>query len=326
MDAASASPLASKTELRQRFGKCAQTARISILCSPDGVILRQNAAAIGPLTGATISFSASPPLWAMFMPCRTGRVRSARHSLAPVQLTAGPLQFYSVTPSADGGKLFVQVTQRRAQLVRYDAKSKQFVPFLPGISATDLAYSPDGQWIAYVTIPEGSLWRSRVDGSERLQLTYPPTRAFIPVWSPDGTRILYQSFVVGRNWKAQSVPFAGRPVGGCHSRRSWWRGFQLDARRQPDDFFERHQTIHQSASSVWILKHTSVPNFQDRKVCSARAFLPMVLISPRCLRIPARSSCTISAHRNGRIGSSSPATSRIRHGRRIAAIFTLTIS
>ena len=131
--------------------------------------------------------------------------------LAPVQLTAGPLQFYSVTPSIDGEKLFVHVMQRRAQLVRYDSMSKQFVPFLPGISATDLAYSPDGQWIAYVTIPEGSLWRSRVDGSERLQLTYPPTRAVIPVWSPDGTHILYQSFVAGEDWKAQSVPFPGGP-------------------------------------------------------------------------------------------------------------------
>jgi hypothetical protein len=56
-----------------------------------------------------------------------------------------------------------------------------------------------------------------------------------------------------------------------------------------------------------------------------RAFLPMVLISPRCLRIPARSSGTISVHRNGRIGSPSPATLRIRLGRRIHAIFTLTI-
>jgi serine/threonine protein kinase/Tol biopolymer transport system component len=132
-------------------------------------------------------------------------------SVAPVQLTAGPLQFLSVTPSTDGGKLFVHVTQPRAQLVRYDAKSEQFVPLLPAISATDLAYSPDGQWVAYVTVPEGCLWRSRVDGSERLQLTYPPTRALIPVWSPNGTRILYQSFVVGGNWKAQSVPFAGGP-------------------------------------------------------------------------------------------------------------------
>ena len=134
-----------------------------------------------------------------------------RARLAPIQLTAGPLQFYSMTPSTDGTKLFVHVTQRRTQLVRYDGKSKQFVPFLPGISATDLAYSPDGQWIAYVTVPEGSLWRSRVDGSERQQLTYPPTRAIIPVWSPDGTRILYQSFAIGGSWKAQSVPFLGGP-------------------------------------------------------------------------------------------------------------------
>ncbi len=140
---------------------------------------------------------------------RLGPLRKA--PLTPIQLTAGPLQFYSVTPSSDGERLFVHVVQRRAQFVRYDAKSRQFVPFLPGISATDLAYSPDGRWIAYVTVPEGSLWRSRVDGSERLQLTYPPTRALIPVWSPDGTRILYQSFVVGGNWKAQSVPFAGGP-------------------------------------------------------------------------------------------------------------------
>jgi hypothetical protein len=35
MDSASASPSASRTELRQRFGKCAPTARISIRCSLD---------------------------------------------------------------------------------------------------------------------------------------------------------------------------------------------------------------------------------------------------------------------------------------------------
>ncbi len=82
---------------------------------------------------------------------------------------------------------------------------------MSGISATDLAYSPDGQWVAYVTVPEGNLWRSRLDGSERLQLTYPPTQALIPVWSPDGTHILYQSYAMGKNWRAQSVPFQGGP-------------------------------------------------------------------------------------------------------------------
>ena len=139
---------------------------------------------------------------------RTGSFR--RSSSAPVQLTTGPLLFYSAIPASDGKRLFVQATQLRAQLVRYDLKARQFVPFLGGISATDFAFSPDGQWVAYVTIPDGSLWRSRVDGTERMQLTYPPTQAVLPVWSPDGTRIVFNSFSSGKPWRAQSVS----PQGG----------------------------------------------------------------------------------------------------------------
>jgi Tol biopolymer transport system component len=35
--------------------------------------------------------------------------------------------------------------------------------------------------------------RSRTDGSERLQLTFPPMRAFSPQWSPDGSQIAVQA-------------------------------------------------------------------------------------------------------------------------------------
>ena len=45
----------------------------------------------------------------------------------------------------------------------------------------DLQFSHDGKWIAYVTYPDRMLWRSRTDGSERLQLTTPPMRAFLPI-------------------------------------------------------------------------------------------------------------------------------------------------
>jgi eukaryotic-like serine/threonine-protein kinase len=122
-------------------------------------------------------------------------------SAVPTQLTTGPTVYYAALPSLDGKKLFVQGMQPRGELVRYDAASKQFLPFLGGISATDAAFTRDGKWVAYVATPASTLWRSRVDGSERLQLTYPPMAAALPVWSPDGSQIAYISAQAGKPWK-----------------------------------------------------------------------------------------------------------------------------
>ena len=112
----------------------------------------------------------------------------------PVQLTAGPLAFSASWPSADGKQLFVLGIQLRAELVRYKPQSQQYTPFLGGISGQELDISPDGQWVAYSTYPESILWRSRLDGSERLQLTSGGINAHEPHWSPDGKRILFTDF------------------------------------------------------------------------------------------------------------------------------------
>jgi Tol biopolymer transport system component/DNA-binding winged helix-turn-helix (wHTH) protein len=109
----------------------------------------------------------------------------------PEQLTSSPLALVTPVPSRDGKKLFVVGKADRGELVRYDFKSGQFVPFLGGISAEFLDVSKDGQWVAYVSYPEGTLWRSRIDGSERLQLTFPPDFATVPRWSPDGKTIVF---------------------------------------------------------------------------------------------------------------------------------------
>ena len=53
--------------------------------------------------------------------------------------------------------------------------------------------------MAYATYPEQILWRSRIDGSDRLQLTRAPFRAFGVAWSPDGKRILFDGFDPGKN-------------------------------------------------------------------------------------------------------------------------------
>jgi Tol biopolymer transport system component len=121
-------------------------------------------------------------------------------SRVPLQLTTGPLRFSRVLPSRDGGKLFVLGTQPRGELVRYDARSRQFLPFLSGISASELDFSADGVWVTYVAYPDCTLWRSRADGGDRLQLTYPPTQAHLPRWSPDGTQIAFIG-LHGQHWK-----------------------------------------------------------------------------------------------------------------------------
>jgi DNA-binding winged helix-turn-helix (wHTH) protein/Tol biopolymer transport system component len=132
-----------------------------------------------------------------------------KRSSIPFQLTTGPLSFTSLTPSTDGKKLFVHGSQGRGELVRYDPKSYQFVPFLSGISAGELDFSRDGRWVTYVSYPEYTLWRSRTDGSERLQLTYPPVSAGLPRWSPDGTQIAYVDTQLGRPWKVFLISAQG---------------------------------------------------------------------------------------------------------------------
>jgi Tol biopolymer transport system component len=130
-------------------------------------------------------------------------------SREPIQLTAGPIHTSLPVPSTDGKKLFVLGTQTRQQLLRYDAKSRNFAPYLGGISATEVDFSRDGQWVAYLAYPEGSLWRSKADGSQRVQLTSPPMRPRLPRWSPDGKRIVFYAQTTGRPYKIYIVPMDG---------------------------------------------------------------------------------------------------------------------
>lgn len=92
--------------------------------------------------------------------------------------------------------------KQRGELVRYDMKSQEFTPSLSGISAIDPTFSRDGKWVAYASYPDHTLWRSRIDGTERKQLTVPPIAVLYPCISPDGTRVAFftsdrEAFVIG---------------------------------------------------------------------------------------------------------------------------------
>ena len=125
-------------------------------------------------------------LWTLTM--KTGLFQRSRD---PIRLTNGPLSYEGPVVSRDGKHIFAIGTKQRGEVVRYNPNSKQFQPFLSGISAFGPTFSNDGRWVAYASYPDHTLWRSRTDGTDRLQLTYPPMRVLYPFISPDGKRVVY---------------------------------------------------------------------------------------------------------------------------------------
>ncbi|HSU60289.1 MAG TPA: winged helix-turn-helix domain-containing protein [Bryobacteraceae bacterium] len=128
---------------------------------------------------------------------------------APVRLTHDAIVFGYPVPSPDGKKLYALGTQSRAELVRYDRDSKKFVPYLSGISAWETRISGDGQWVAYVSYPDLTLWRCSTDGTQRQQLTFPPLEVARPRWSPDGARLAFTDVRYGKIWKTYVISSTG---------------------------------------------------------------------------------------------------------------------
>ena len=148
--------------------------------------------------GKDFVFQSQGQIWAL--PKSTGIFQSAPQ---PIALTSSPMTLSSPLPSKDGKRLFIIGRTFRGELVRYDSKTSRFVPFIGGMSAEYLDFSKDGKWITYTSYPEGALWRSRIDGSERLQLTFPPISPVLPRWSPDGKTILFFQFAQGADKPAR---------------------------------------------------------------------------------------------------------------------------
>jgi Tol biopolymer transport system component len=155
---------------------------------------------------------------------------SDQDAAVPVPLTSGPMSFGNASPARDNKKIWALGVKPCAEIVRYDEGKKKFVPVVPGVSATDLDFSSDGKWVAYVAIPEGTLWRSHANGTERLQLTSAPEHAALPHWSPDGKQIAYVSMKPGQSWKLSLVPSGG----GTSQEILAESGSQIDANWSPD--------------------------------------------------------------------------------------------
>jgi len=137
--------------------------------------------------GGLFLFLASDQIWAL----DERRSLFRQPSADPIQLTSGPLHWGALIPGRDGKTIFVDGATPRGELSRIDLKTGSIQPFLGGISAEFVSFSPDGKSVAYVTFPEAILWRANLDGSNRTQLSQPPDHAVNPRWSPDSKEIVF---------------------------------------------------------------------------------------------------------------------------------------
>ena len=109
----------------------------------------------------------------------------------PRPLTVGPLAYTFAQSDPRGRWLLAIGSMFGGELLRYRAETRRWEPALNGESVIGVEASPDRGWLAWVRLPDASLWRSRPDGSERLRLTGPGIEAFHPRWSTDGRRIVF---------------------------------------------------------------------------------------------------------------------------------------
>ena len=156
--------------------------------------------------GKYFVFQSQGQIWAL------ARSRGAfRKRTQPVQLTSSPMQLQSPLLSKDKKKLFVVGMTFRGELTSFDAKTGKPSLYMGGISADWMESSRDGKQVVYVSYPQGDLWKSNVDGTDHVQLTFAPVRPVLPRWSPDGQTILFFEFPGGPNHpgKMYEIPAAG---------------------------------------------------------------------------------------------------------------------
>ena len=132
-----------------------------------------------------------------------------RVNRSPIQLPTGQMDAYSPLTNRDGKRVFFIGAIPRGELLRYDLKTRQFTPYLSGLSAEGVSFSKSGKQIAYIAYPEGTLWSANADGTNKHQLTFAPLHAGLPRWSPDGSKIAYSAQSPGELWKIYVVNYPG---------------------------------------------------------------------------------------------------------------------
>ena len=128
----------------------------------------------------------------------------------PVQITDGVLDYRRPTIAPNGKSLFAIGWQLRGETVEMDPATGRLrsIAVSEDLSGEWVSFASDADRIAWLSFPEGDLWVSRRDGSDRQQLTF-DFSVLIPDVSPDGELVVFTGETGEGPWGVYVVPTAG---------------------------------------------------------------------------------------------------------------------
>ncbi len=128
---------------------------------------------------------------------------------SPTRITNGPLSYQAPVADRSGHRIFFLGLDSKSETQRYDAASREFIPVHNFLSASSrISFSRDGQWVAWPDLT-GRLWRARVDGTEKIQLTPDSLQVFVAFWSPDGKQLALMAREPGMAWQIYKIDADG---------------------------------------------------------------------------------------------------------------------
>jgi Tol biopolymer transport system component/DNA-binding winged helix-turn-helix (wHTH) protein len=128
----------------------------------------------------------------------------------PIRITNGPLDYRAPIIERGGRRTFFIGLNTESELLRYDRTASIFVSYGAGLNiARRVEFSHNADWVGWIRQDDDSLWRSRGDGSGRLQLTSRPMQVFMMHWSPDGRQLVLMGRQPGKPWKVYTMDADG---------------------------------------------------------------------------------------------------------------------
>jgi Tol biopolymer transport system component len=135
------------------------------------------------------------------------------HGLRPTKIAGDSLSFAGPVQDKRTSMILMRGQLMRTEPLVFDRDSGTF----KAIGSTELSpatysLSHDGKLLATISLPDETLWISSADGTNRHQLTFPPSRAADPVWAPDDKSL---AFVVNHptdHWRIATADLSSGEV------------------------------------------------------------------------------------------------------------------